>query len=283
MKCKRKQQSKGFLHNSNAPLITAIVVVLLSLLTMTRFTANASTTNTSNDISENKCTECKGYSKEFLFNQNTTLMKEAALNYFTDERLPQTLNNSKKLSLEQMLEEKLLYKIVDSNNNACSLTDSYVEVTKLENEYLFKINLSCSDISDYILVHKGCYNYCNGNNCPANNEEPKVEPKEEPKEEPKDENIYEYEFKKTIGCVMSDWSNWSEWTTIRQTTSNNKREEIKVEKVVESRILEKDSEIKTVYNCDKYEGYKLIGNLCVRSISNLFDQDYLLILHKDCL
>ena len=267
MKCKKMQSldRNGFVLNSLIPWIAVIVISMLSLLTITRNSANADMISlSSKSDTSDTCVACNG--KEFLYNQNTTFMKDAAINYFTNERLPQTLNSSKKLTLKEMLDEKLLYKLVDSNGKACSTTDSYVEVTKLENEYLFKINLSCSDITDYILVHQGCYNYCNDSSCEPKKEEPKVEPK-------KEEDIYEYEFKKTVGCVMSDWSAWSEWTTERQQTSNNKREESRTETVIESKIVEADKILKTVYNCDQFEGYKLVGDKCVSSTGKLDEKE----------
>lgn len=265
MKTEKNKTSRGncygFISNNILPLLAVIILTTLSLLTITGSNSTNELIDLSNKSDTNdSCVECKGFSKEYLFNQNTTLMKEAALNYYTNERLPQSLNGTSKITLKEMLDEKLLYSLVDSAGKKCSTTESYVEVTKLENEYLFKVNLACSDITDYILVHQGCYDYCNETTCTT---------PEKKQEEKKTETVYEYEFKKSVSCVMSDWSAWSEWSTTREETSAYKREETKTEKVIESRLVEADKEIKTVYNCDQFEGYELVGDKCVKCKGDL--------------
>ena len=85
---------------------------------------------------------------------------------------------------------------------------SYVEVTKEENEYIMKIYLSCSNMEDYIIVHLGCYDYCDKDVC-----------------EKKVEKEYEYEYRKTTSCVMSPWSKWGDWKLTREKTSNLKKED----------------------------------------------------------
>ena len=94
------------------------------------------------------------------FANNVNSMREAATGYFTTERLPKNVGDSVSLTLGEMLEKKLVLEMKDSNNNACSLTESYVKLTKMDNEYQMKIQLSCSDYSDYIISYIGCYEYC---------------------------------------------------------------------------------------------------------------------------
>ena len=185
MKTKKNKTSKtlwnGFISNNILPLLAVVILSTLSLLTITGSNSTNELIDLSNnsDASSSSCVECKGFNKEYLFNENTTLMKNAALNYYTNERLPHSLNETSKITLKEMLDEKLLYSLVDSAGKKCSTTDSYVEVTKLENEYLFKVNLACSDITDYILVHQGCYDYCNDTTCNAPKEEKKQEQKKQ--------------------------------------------------------------------------------------------------------
>ena len=50
--------------------------------------------------------------------------------------------------------------IKDNAGKACDATKSYVEVTKNDDEYVMKVNLSCDDMEDYILVNIGCYDFC---------------------------------------------------------------------------------------------------------------------------
>lgn len=80
-----------------------------------------------------------------IFNENIDTMKEAAISYYTNERLPQKLNDVESMTLKEMLEKKLLVEFKDGNGESCDLRKSYVEVVKLEEEYQMKINLSCTD------------------------------------------------------------------------------------------------------------------------------------------
>ena len=250
--------------NNTIKLLGAVIVILLiSLVTIGSRNVNASTNIFSNnkENTENACSSCKGYDKDTQFNFNTSLIKEAVLDYFTNERLPKKVNDTATITLEKMIEMKLVHNIVDSNGKSCSLTESYVEVTKKENEYVYKINLSCSDVSDYILVYKGCYDYCEDNTC-------------EKKEEP-DEKTYEYEYGKSTSCEMTDWSPWTQWKKDREEIKNPnyKREETKTEVETKKEIITKEVTINTTFNCDEYEGYELLGNLCVKSTSELLEED----------
>ena len=247
-------------------LSAIIVILLISLLTINFNKANAASSNESSNVST-ACGNCKGYNKDTVFNQNVTFIKDAAIDYFTNERLPQTVNSKKKITLGEMINQKLVHTIVDSNGKSCSTTDSYVEVTKEKNEYTFKVNLSCSDVTDYIIVHKGCADYCGNSSC-----EVKVTPEETKTPETKE---YEYEYRKTISCQMTNWSNWSNWSTNREIIDNPnyKKEEIKTETVIEKIKVETDTETKVTYNCDQYEGYELLGTVCVKTDSSILEED----------
>ncbi|MDD2391545.1 MAG: hypothetical protein PHU94_01230, partial [Bacilli bacterium] len=100
-----------------------------------------------------------------IFNENLKTMKEAAISYFTIERMPLIEGETKELTLGEMLDEKLLLEFEDSNGKSCSKTESYVMVTKNTDAYLMKINLKCTDMEDYIYVHLGCYDYREGLLC----------------------------------------------------------------------------------------------------------------------
>ncbi len=110
-----------------------------------------------------------------IFNDNLQTMKEAAIAYYTTPRLPKNVNDVKSMTLREMLKEKLLIEFKDANNKSCKLDDSYVEITKLEDEYLLKVSLTCTDNDAYILVHLGCYNYCNSDIC-ENKSKPASQP-----------------------------------------------------------------------------------------------------------
>lgn len=95
-----------------------------------------------------------------IFNANIQEMKNASLLYFTAERLPVNVGDKVTLTLQEMLDLKLLLPFVDKNGDACDVQASYVTIEKLDEEYLLKVNLKCGDEENYILVHVGCYAYC---------------------------------------------------------------------------------------------------------------------------
>ena len=89
------------------------------------------------------------------FNNNLLAMATAGSGYFTSSRLPENTSDKVKMTLGEMYDNKLLVKFSDSNNRTCNNNKSYVEVTKEEEEYTMKVNLSCSDKEDYIMLHMG--------------------------------------------------------------------------------------------------------------------------------
>lgn len=99
------------------------------------------------------------------FNKNINLMKESAKIYFDYSRLPDEVGETSFLTLGDMFEKNLLTLFLDSQNNPCDINHSYIEITKMDEGYYLKINLQCSDKSDYVIVYMGCYNYCNTTSC----------------------------------------------------------------------------------------------------------------------
>ena len=134
-----------------------------------------------------------------IFTTNINNMKEAAISYFTTSRLPKNIGDKERLTLSEMLDKKLLISFLDSNNKKCSLTDSYVEITKMDDEYILKVNLSCSDNSDYILVHLGCYNYCQSGLCEKQETVKTTTDTKKPSVTPVTNKQYEYEYVKRLG------------------------------------------------------------------------------------
>lgn len=187
-----------------------------------------------------------------IFLDNLEKMKNAAISYYTDERLPQEVEQSDKMTLSDMIGKKIIIALVDKNNKVCDLEKSYVKITKLDDEYLLKVNLKDSEKEDYILVHLGCYTYCDSYLCekqnvnvpikgskpsfsvPIKNEKPvpseKPTPSEKPSEEPTpsekptdkptekptptppEDPKYIYEYQKTTNALFSKWTLWSNWS-----------------------------------------------------------------------
>ena len=64
----------------------------------------------------------------------------------------------KKLTLRDMLNNKMIIEFTDSNGKTCDADKSYVEVTKQNGEYIFKTNLSCGNEEDYVIgLGTGCH------------------------------------------------------------------------------------------------------------------------------
>lgn len=100
-----------------------------------------------------------------IFADNIEKMKDAAISYYTDERLPKEVGESDTMTLSDMIGKKIILALVDKNNKVCDLEKSYVKITKLDDEYILKVNLKDSEKEDYILVHLGCYTYCDSYIC----------------------------------------------------------------------------------------------------------------------
>lgn len=135
-----------------------------------------------------------------IFADNIDRMKNVAKTYYTIERLPENINDYKKMTLKEMIDNKLILPLMDSNGKYCSENDSYIQITKLENEYIIKVYLSCSDKQDYVIEHFGCYDICSEKCKPSTTittatttgvNKPVVTTKNNGK-------IYEYQFSKNV-------------------------------------------------------------------------------------
>ena len=151
-------------------LILVIVFVLLLVWLLPKFISPSITTNTTSKSGKACPTgtcDTSGISAltSQIFAENLDRMKEAAISYYTDERLPQEVGQSDKMTLSDMIGKKIIIALIDKNNKACDVEKSYVKITKMDNEYLLKVNLKDSEREDYILVHLGCYTYCESYLC----------------------------------------------------------------------------------------------------------------------
>ena len=88
-----------------------------------------------------------------VFSDNLEIMKQKALEYYNENNIPKEINQNNKLTLEQMISEKLSTPIKDKNQKLCNNTKSYIKLTKKENEYQLKVNLVCGKDEDYMIIH----------------------------------------------------------------------------------------------------------------------------------
>ena len=166
-----------------------------------------------------------------LFTDNIESMRDAAQGYFTNERLPQKIGDSATLTLKEMEEKKLVIPFKDSNNQSCDVTNSYVKITKMDDEYQMKVQLTCSDYSDYIIVYMGCYDYCDSDLCikeetPTTPSKPVEPEKPTAPETPVVNKKYKYEYRLDIQNTYSAWGPWSEWSKVKVTPNELRQVEM---------------------------------------------------------
>ncbi len=161
--------------------------------------------------------------KDQIFSANLYNMRDAGILYFTTDKLPAEVGDKTTITLQKMLDMKLLIPFTDKNGDSCDVTASYVSLEKKENEYLMKVNLKCGEEEDYIEVHLGCYSYCKYDICEKDDGKPEIKPTVSPKPTSKPTTSpkpttkptvkpvkqKEYEYSKTITAQYSEWSAWT--------------------------------------------------------------------------
>lgn len=111
-----------------------------------------------------------------VYNENITSMKDAAVDYYTVDRLPKNDSDISEMTLQKMLDLKLLVPFVDKDGNSCDTTNSYVQVTKNGSEYILKTVLVCGKQNDYIVEYIGCHDVCEKDECKVTTKEETKKP-----------------------------------------------------------------------------------------------------------
>ncbi len=162
-------ERRGFpLRDFLLKLILIIIFVFLLIWLLPKFLAPAISKNIKNNCDNTNITlnndQINAISSQ-IFNNNLNAMKDAAISYYTDERLPQEIGESRTMTLSEMIGLKIITPLIDKNNKAVDVEKSYVKITKTADEYILKVNIKDSETEDYILVHLGCYTYCDSYVC----------------------------------------------------------------------------------------------------------------------
>lgn len=91
-------------------------------------------------------------SKKSNLSENLGMMQTVALDYFKGSKLPETVNGKKKISLQEMLDSKLMIEFKDQDGNSCDAKNSFAEATKINDEdYTIKVKLVCGEKQDYVI------------------------------------------------------------------------------------------------------------------------------------
>ena len=203
-----------------------------------------------------------------IYNQNIITMKEAAINYFTNDRLPSKVGESVTITLKEMQDKKLVLDLIDSNNKKCDVEKSSVKVEKLDNEYLMTVKLECSDASNYIEVHLGCYDYCKASGVCEKKETPVIKPTN-PTKPVISEKKYQYEYEKITDGKWGDFGEWSQWS--KDTITKTEYRNVETKEVTEKTgtlvdVIDAKKDVKTTYSCPS--GYTLNGTKCSKKTTN---------------
>jgi len=150
-------EASGFvLRNFLLKLIFVIIFVALLIWLVPKFSSPKIVNKNETDLS---------LIKGKVFTENIEKMQSVAVDYYTKARLPKKTGEVKKLTLSAMITKKLIVPLVDQEDHVCDIKNSYVKMTKMEQEYLMKIHLKCPSEEDYTLVHMGPYDYCDSAVC----------------------------------------------------------------------------------------------------------------------
>ena len=121
-------------------LVILAVVVFIICLIVTKVTGNKG--NSDNSLATGNT--------DYI--TNITAMKDAAFEYFTPSKLPEQVGSTEKLTLSQMLNQKMLIDFTE-DGDVCDIDSSYVQTTKTaDGNYALKVSLDCGDKSDFIVT-----------------------------------------------------------------------------------------------------------------------------------
>ncbi len=184
-----------------------------------------------------------GTSNGQVFNTNANIMKEAALGYFNGTRLPEKEGDTKKLTLKQMLDEKLLVSFTDGNGKHCNNNKSYVEIVKNEEDYKMKVNLNCTDKKAYVVSYIACTDgVCSKKKLTEENTSEQVAEKSVTEEKSSTKQTTNtVNVAKSVSVAKpkqatkrgyyTNYGSWSAWTTNKVTGSDTRQVETKTERV----------------------------------------------------
>ena len=180
-----------------------------------------------------------------IFNTNIETMKNAATSYFNGDRLPEKVDQSKTLTLREMIDKNLLVDFTDSNNKKCNYKKSYAKVTKTKSDYKLKVNLACTDKTAYI------YSYIGDKNTSDVYSKKKLAEKSETNDNEETDTKTKEECKYVKKGGYISYGSWSNWSTTPVDKTNTREVETKQEKVATGEVTEEEGTIKHTQNPKK--------------------------------
>lgn len=97
-------------------------------------------------------TKQKSHSESFT--SNLTKLKDVSINYFQNKNLPEKENDTKVVTLSDLIVSGKISKLQDSKGKECDEENSYIEATKNGSEYEVEVFLKCGNEEDTIYIYK---------------------------------------------------------------------------------------------------------------------------------
>lgn len=213
-------------------IIIILIIFLMTKIIMPRLDNNKSNDNdNSNSINE-------------VMEENAVIVKNAVFDYYSDKEL----SIDEKITFNQMIDMGMISSLKNVENNKLNYDDSYIQVSKSDDEYSLRINFKTKNNEKYYVIYFGKYDYCETSLCEkdesklstdsnkeqVNQEQNEVydentpikqsiqEAEEQKKDEVKEEDPIKilYQYEKFTPAKMSDWSEWTEWEKTTCTFNN---------------------------------------------------------------
>ena len=108
-------------------------------------------------------------SETFINNINN--MEKVSIEYYKTIDLPLIKGKSTKITLEEMIEKKIIVSVNSDSENTCDIKESYSKITREKNKYVLETTLKCGKEKDTIKTDfslKECKN-CNQENAKTEN------------------------------------------------------------------------------------------------------------------
>ncbi len=148
-----------FLRRLLLKLLLIFSIIILLIWILPKFISYKPSNKNNNIKVKEESTDNK------LFAENLTKLKDAALVYYKEDKLPLNSGDIQIVTLKELIKENLITNLYNSNKKKCDVKKSYAKITKLTDDYLLKIFISCDSKTDYLLVHVGKYDYCRNYIC----------------------------------------------------------------------------------------------------------------------
>ena len=176
-----------------------------------------------------------------IFGQNIRTMKNAGRAYYYSATLPKNVGDSSNITLQELINKKMLVEFKDKNGNSCDTTASYIQLTKTgTNKYEMKTYLKCNGEENYIIDNLGCTDLCpnactNTNNNTSNNnsnndvKDDKEDEKDTGSGSNKPEETKKFRYLYSCTEPSTSWSDWSSWSTNYVSETSNREVRTKTE------------------------------------------------------